>query len=173
MAGAPRIGLGRREKGFIRETGNQIFHFAMLGVLASIGWGALSGWHGTVMLREGTGFADTVTQYDTFTAGASPSAEALPPFTVQLQSFDVDFERVRRSGGAARLRCPCAGHRLRRSAATGAVLGQRPLAVDGAKVYLLGHGYAPRVTVRDGDGNVVVDDSVVFLPQDGNFTSEG
>ncbi len=162
------------EKGFIRETGNQIFHFAMLGVLASIGWGALSGWHGTVMLREGTGFADTVTQYDTFTAGRFASAEALPPFTVQLQSFDVDFERGEAQRGAPRdfdaraLVTDSDGQQQLEQFSVNA-----PLAVDGAKVYLLGHGYAPRVTVRDGDGNVVVDDSVVFLPQDGNFTSEG
>ena len=28
-----------------------------------------------------------------------------------------------------------------------------PLSVDGTKVHLLGHGYAPRVTVRDGKGD--------------------
>jgi cytochrome c biogenesis protein len=48
-----------------------------------------------------------------------------------------------------------------------------PLEVDGVKVFLVGHGYAPTITVKDEDGQVVFRDSVVFLPQDGNFTSTG
>ncbi|MFN8125425.1 MAG: cytochrome c biogenesis protein ResB [Candidatus Nanopelagicales bacterium] len=162
------------EKGFIRETGNQIFHFALLGVLAAVGWGALTGWHGTVVLREGTGFADAVTQYDTFTAGRFSGGDSLPPFTVRLQSFDVDFERGEAQRGAPRdfdaraLVTDADGNQQTEQFSVNA-----PLTVDGVKVYLLGHGYAPRVTVRDGDGNIVFDDSVVFLPQDGNFTSEG
>ena len=48
-----------------------------------------------------------------------------------------------------------------------------PLTVAGVKVFLVGHGYAPEFIVRDGAGDVVFDDAVVFLPQDGNFTSTG
>jgi cytochrome c biogenesis protein len=48
-----------------------------------------------------------------------------------------------------------------------------PLRVAGATVYLVGHGYAPHLRIRDGKGRVVWDDTVVFLPQDGNFTSTG
>ena len=49
----------------------------------------------------------------------------------------------------------------------------RPLSVDGTTVHLFGHGYAPIVTVTDGDGDVAFSGPVVFLPQDGNFTSAG
>jgi cytochrome c biogenesis protein len=48
-----------------------------------------------------------------------------------------------------------------------------PLSAEGARVYLVGHGYAPHFVIRDSTGSVVFDDSVVFLPQDGNFTSTG
>jgi cytochrome c biogenesis protein len=48
-----------------------------------------------------------------------------------------------------------------------------PLTVDGASVFLVGHGYAPVVTVRDGDGNVAYTGPVVFLPQDASFSSFG
>lgn len=48
-----------------------------------------------------------------------------------------------------------------------------PLQAAGAKVFLVGHGYAPRFVIRDPTGDVVFDDAVVFLPQDGNFTSTG
>src|SRR3546814_4666500 len=49
----------------------------------------------------------------------------------------------------------------------------QPLDVEGTKLFLSGHGYAPRVTVRDGDGEVAFSGSVIFLPMDGNFTSDG
>jgi len=49
----------------------------------------------------------------------------------------------------------------------------QPLVIDSAKVFLVGHGYAPHLIVRDSQGVVVLDDAVVFLPQDGNFTSTG
>ena len=49
-----------------------------------------------------------------------------------------------------------------------------PLRVDGAQVYLLGHGYAPTFRVTDADGHVVFDQAVPFLDRgDGNFTSDG
>jgi cytochrome c biogenesis protein len=48
-----------------------------------------------------------------------------------------------------------------------------PLDIGGTQVYLLGNGYAPTLTVRDPDGNVVWTDSVPFLPQDASLTSVG
>ena len=48
-----------------------------------------------------------------------------------------------------------------------------PLVVDGTQVHLIGHGYAPMVTVTDPQGDVAFSGPVVFLPQDGNFTSLG
>lgn len=40
-------------------------------------------------------------------------------------------------------------------------------------MFLLGNGYAPTVTVRDPEGNVVFTNSTPFLPQDNNMTSLG
>jgi cytochrome c biogenesis protein len=40
-------------------------------------------------------------------------------------------------------------------------------------VHLLGHGYAPRVTVKDGKGQVAFSGPAPFLPQDSNFSSFG
>ena len=48
-----------------------------------------------------------------------------------------------------------------------------PLSISGTNVYLLGNGYAPRITGCDGQGNVAFTDSVPFLPQDTNLTSIG
>ena len=49
----------------------------------------------------------------------------------------------------------------------------KPLNIDGTTVHLIGHGYAPIVTVKDAQGNVAFSGPVVMLPQDGNFTSVG
>ena len=49
----------------------------------------------------------------------------------------------------------------------------KPLHIDGTTVHLIGHGYAPKVTVKDAEGNVAFSGPVVMLPQDSNFTSVG
>jgi cytochrome c biogenesis protein len=43
----------------------------------------------------------------------------------------------------------------------------------GDRIYLMGNGYAPTMTIRDADGDVVFSESVPFLPQDTNMTSLG
>src|SRR5262249_8946473 len=49
-----------------------------------------------------------------------------------------------------------------------------PLNVDGVKVYLIGHGYAPVFRVTDGTGQAVFDGPVPFLPaEQAGLTSEG
>ena len=41
-------------------------------------------------------------------------------------------------------------------------------------MFLIGHGYAPRITVRDGNGDVAYTGPVIFLPEDqATFTSFG
>ena len=48
-----------------------------------------------------------------------------------------------------------------------------PLEVAGDKIYLMGNGYAPTITIRNADGDIVFQESVPFLPQDANMTSLG
>ena len=48
-----------------------------------------------------------------------------------------------------------------------------PLETGNGSVFLLGNGYAPRITVRDGEGTVLYSDATPFLPQDNNYTSVG
>ena len=48
-----------------------------------------------------------------------------------------------------------------------------PVSFDGSKVFLVGHGYAPRFTVRDGNGDVAFSGPVPFLPEDQSFSSIG
>ena len=39
-----------------------------------------------------------------------------------------------------------------------------PLTIGGTDVFLIGHGYAPVITIRDGEGEVTKSGPVVFLP---------
>ena len=48
-----------------------------------------------------------------------------------------------------------------------------PLTIGSTDVFLIGHGYAPVITVRDGNGDVVYNDPTVFLPLDQSFRSVG
>jgi cytochrome c biogenesis protein len=48
-----------------------------------------------------------------------------------------------------------------------------PLNVDGAKVYLIGHGYAPVFKVTDARGHVVYDQPTPFITGGANFLSQG
>ena len=41
-----------------------------------------------------------------------------------------------------------------------------PLKIGGTEVFLIGHGYAPVITVRDGNGDVAYSGPTVFLPED-------
>jgi cytochrome c biogenesis protein len=163
------------EKGYLRETGNLVFHLALLFVLLAVAVGGLLGWKGNVIVREGEGFANTLTQYDAWGGGRLVDPSALAPFSFTLDSFTVDFERGEAQRGAPRLFEADVTYREDPSAepVSTTIAVNHPLDVDGAKVFLVGHGYAPRFVVRDSTGDVVFDDTVVFLPQDGNFTSTG
>jgi cytochrome c biogenesis protein len=163
------------EKGYLRETGNLIFHLSLLFVLLAVALGGLLGWKGNVIVREGSGFANTLTQYDAWGGGRFVDPNDLAPFSFTLDQFTVDFERGDAQRGAPRLFEADVTYREDPTAAPVATTIQvnEPLDVAGGKVFLVGHGYAPHFVIRDSTGAVVFDDAVVFLPQDGNFTSTG
>jgi cytochrome c biogenesis protein len=144
-------------------------------ILVGVAVGGLFGWRGNVIVREGEGFSNTLTQYDAWGGGRLSSAENLPEFSFTLESFNVEFERDNAQAGAPRLFE--ANMVVDRPGEEGSVAHlvqvNEPLVIDSAKVFLVGHGYAPHMIVRDSTGQVVLDDAVVFLPQDGNFTSTG
>ncbi|HEX6468665.1 MAG TPA: cytochrome c biogenesis protein ResB [Streptosporangiaceae bacterium] len=164
------------EKGYLRETGNLVFHLALLALLFAVGAGAMYGYKGNVLLTEGKGFSNTLAYYDAFRPGREFSPGSLPPFSVRLDDFTAKYVVTgERRGQPTEFRA-----RLRVTDRPGArerpyeLRVNHPLEIGGAKVYLLGHGYAPTFTVRDGRGQVAFQGPVPFLPDDGRtFTSEG
>ncbi|MDN5761233.1 MAG: cytochrome c biogenesis protein ResB [Microlunatus sp.] len=170
-----RDGTVAAERGYLREAGNLVFHLSLLFLLVGVAVGGLFGFRGSSVVMVGQGFANNITQYDDLSTGAWFSDDQLPPFTIAVNRFRVAFETGPVQTGAARL------FELETEVTdrpgdqpyAKTIEVNKPLTVDGATVHLIGHGYAPVVRVRDGNGDVAFSGPVVFLPQDGNFTSAG
>lgn len=161
------------EKGYLHEFGNLVFHLSLLVLLIGVAWGAWFGYRGTVVVVEGDGFANTLTQYDDFTPGRGFATSLLAPFSFTLDGFDAKFLTEGSNIGQPDSYEALVTYRSKpgvRTAQT-TIRVNDPLGVDGAKVFLLGHGYAPAFTVTDGDGDVVFSGAVPALPQDTSFTS--
>ncbi|MFE7974634.1 cytochrome c biogenesis protein ResB [Streptomyces shenzhenensis] len=163
------------EKGYVREVGNLVFHIALIVMLLAFASGQLYKSDGTKLIVEGDGFANSILQYDDFKSGSLFTNDDLVPFSFDLKDFTGTYELTGPNRGTPRT------FQARITYSKGAygketpatVKVNKPLEIDGAKVYLVSHGYAPVITVRDGDGKVVFHDAVPLLPLDGNVTSSG
>ncbi|MGM7669014.1 cytochrome c biogenesis protein ResB [Microbacterium sp. A93] len=162
------------ERGYWRETGNLIFHLALVGVLLVVGIGGSFAYTGQRVIVEGQTFVNTLLDYESMNRGRFVSDDALSPYAVTLDSFDVTYQEYgsAASGQAGNF---SANVSVRENGETSedAVRVNHPLGVAGDKIYLLGNGYAPTLTVRNAEGDVVYSNSVPFLPQDNNMTSLG
>ena len=163
------------ERGYLREAGNLVFHISLLVVLAGFAAGSLLGYTGGVIVVSGQGFSNTLSQYDDFAPGSLFGADDLEPFRFTVEDFDVTFLQTGAQAGmpidfSADLTYQDGPDAPQRSYDLAV---NHPLSLGGASVFLVGHGYAPRITVRDGEGNVAYRGPVVFLPEDATFRSFG
>ncbi|MFJ4920168.1 cytochrome c biogenesis protein ResB [Streptomyces sp. NPDC088725] len=163
------------EKGYLRETGNLMFHIALIVLLVSFASGQLFKSEGGKLIVEGDGFANTLTQYDDFRSGSLFSTDNLAPFSFSLDKFTGTYARsgpevgTPRTYEAAVTYSPGPGEKERKAV----IEVNKPLVVDDFKVYLNAHGYAPVVTVKDGRGKVVFHGATPLLPIDNNVSSTG
>ncbi|MEU6480741.1 cytochrome c biogenesis protein ResB [Streptomyces sp. NPDC047017] len=163
------------EKGYLREAGNLLFHIALIVMLIAFAWGQLFKTEGDKLIVEGDGFSNTLTQYDDFKSGNLFDDDDLVPFSFRLNKFTGTYERTGPNRGTPRTYQADLTYSLGADGRSKqrTVKVNEPLEIDDAKVYLVSHGYAPTVTVRDGKGNVVYHDAVPLLPLDSNVTSQG
>lgn len=163
------------ERGYLREAGNLLFHVSVLVVLVGFATGSLLGYKGGVVVVTGGHFANVTSQYDEFTPGRLFAANDLAPFSFGVTDFDVSFSRDPKEFGMASKFSAGLDYQTSPSAPEKhtRIAVNHPLDVDGSRIYLIGHGYAPVVTVRDGKGNVAYSGPTVFLPADTTFLSSG
>lgn len=163
------------EKGYVREVGNLAFHIALIVMLTAFAWGQLYKSEGDKLIVEGGGFSNTLTQYDDFKSGSLFSQDDLDPFSFTLKKFTGTYELTGPNRGTPRtFQADLAyseGAYGKRKRTT--IKVNEPLRIGDSKVYLVSHGYAPVLTVRDGRGKVVYSDAVPLLPLDANVTSTG
>ena len=67
------------EKGYLKETGNLLFHLSLLALLLGLAGGKLWGYEGSILVTEGQGFCNSFQQYDTYSAGPLVDSGDLEP----------------------------------------------------------------------------------------------
>jgi len=163
------------ERGYLRETGNLVFHTALIGVLVAVGLGGGFGYTGQKVVVEGQSFVNVKGSYDSFTPGRFFTDSELQPYRLTLDTFTVTYEEqsIRAYGQPIDYNAKVTTWLPGGKGADATIKVNEPLEFGGTQLYLLGNGYAPTITVRDGKGNIAFTASVPFLPQDANLTSTG
>lgn len=165
------------ERGYLREAGNLLFHLSVIVVLVGFAVGSLFGYKGGVIVLVGDkyGFSNELTQYDDFSPGSLFRPSMLNWFDLHIHDFHVDWVDSGPQQGMAQ------GFKSQiryEDSPTGTMKSynlevNHPLDIGGTEVFLIGHGYAPEVTVRDGKGNIAFSGPEVFLPENQSFLSFG
>ncbi|HYO37439.1 MAG TPA: cytochrome c biogenesis protein ResB [Geodermatophilus sp.] len=151
------------EKGMLKETGNLVFHLALVGLLLGLAGGKLWGYEGSILVPEGQRFCNTFQQYDTHSAGALVDSGDLSPLCVGLEDFRAEYEEdLTAASFTADVTYGGPGEEGERE-----TIGVNdPLRIDGDRVYVTGHGYVLSFTVTLPDGTTFEDVSAPFLPGD-------
>jgi cytochrome c biogenesis protein len=163
------------ERGYLRETGNLVFHIALLGVLLAVGVGGGFGFVGQRVVTTGQTFVNTLVNYDSFNPGRFVDTNTLSPYSIRVDSLDVAYEQSNSDARGepldytAHVTAKTPGGKAEKRI----IKVNEPLEIGGTSVYLLGNGYAPVVTIRNAKGDIVFRDATPFLPQDSNLTSQG
>ncbi|MDQ6754041.1 MAG: cytochrome c biogenesis protein ResB [Actinomycetota bacterium] len=162
------------ERGLLKEAGNLLFHISLIGVLVFVAIGGLFGYRGQKILVEGDTFVNTLISYDSFSPGPDFTPTSLDPFAIKLDKFTVKFDRSSKAHYGQPIDFTAA---VTVTDKPGAAPVDRilkvndPITVGAASFYLVGNGYAPIVTVRDGTGKTAFSAPVISRPTDGAYTS--
>ncbi len=80
------------ERGYLRETGNLVFHAALVGILVAVGIGGGYGYTGQKVVVEGQSLTNVLGNYDTFNPGRFFQDTALVPYSLKLDRFTTVYE---------------------------------------------------------------------------------
>ncbi|MDD4866948.1 MAG: cytochrome c biogenesis protein ResB [Mycobacterium sp.] len=159
-----RIAIRRRddavevsaEKGYLREFGNLVFHFSLLGLLVAVAVGKLFGYEGNVIVIAdgGPGFCSaSPAAFDSFRAGNTVDGTSLNPICIRVDNFQAHYlPSGQATSYAAEIDYQAGRDLTANNWRPYRLEVNHPLRVDGDRVYLQGHGYAPTFTVTFPDG---------------------
>jgi len=158
------------EKGYLRETGNLLFHLSLILILIGVSFGSLFGMKGEAIVNVGERFINVPTSYDTLTFGKLTGDKSLSPFEIKVDKFVAQYDPQTNAPKdyTAWVTVTDHGKTYKKT-----IKVNKPLTFGNTRVYLQANGYSPIVTVRDSKGNVALQGPVPFLPQDGNLRSIG
>jgi len=160
------------EKGYLRETGNLVFHLSLIVVLLGIAGSSVFGMRGEAIVNVGERFINTPTTYDNLTPGRFFSIDDLPPFIIKVNNFDATYDPENNMPLDYELKVTTQDG-IDTEPVDRIVKVNSPLTFGSTRVYLQANGYSPLVTVRDKSGAVKFEGPVPFLPQDANLSSIG
>lgn len=144
------------ERGYLREFGNIMFHFSLLGLLVAIAAGKLFGYEGNVIVIADGGpgvCSASPAAFDSFRAGNSVDGTSLYPMCLRVKDFQARYL----PNGQAISFASNIDYQTGSDLASGTwkpylLEVNHPLRIGGNRVYLQGHGYAPTFTVTFPDG---------------------
>lgn len=155
VAGAIEISS---ERGYLREIGNIVFHFSLLGLLIAFAVGKFIYYEGMRVIiaePESPAFCSTTpAAFDSFRAGLLVDGTNLQPFCFNVKDFIADYLPT---GQVVMFRSnidyttdlsntdPTTWDKYQ-------LRVNHPLRIDDVRVYLQGHGFAPRFTVTFPNG---------------------
>jgi cytochrome c biogenesis protein len=144
------------ERGYLREFGNLLFHFSLLGLLVAVAVGKLFGYEGNVIVIAdgGPGFCSaSPAAFDSFRAGNTVDGTSLHPICVRVNDFQAHYLPSGQATSFAADIAYQAGNDLAANTWRPYRLEvNHPLRIGGDRVYLQGHGYAPTFTVTFPNG---------------------
>ncbi|WP_326567961.1 cytochrome c biogenesis protein ResB [Amycolatopsis rhabdoformis] len=143
------------ERGYLRETGNLLFHFGMLGLIIFFALGKLYSYEGQVIVQaDGSQFCNSgIYNYDSFEAGLRVDGTDLDAFCVKVNDFTANYtpageadyyhSNIQFQSGSDLTTNTWRPYNLQVN---------DPLRTVGDRVYLLGNGYSPQFTVTFPNG---------------------
>ncbi|MEV5296932.1 cytochrome c biogenesis protein ResB [Amycolatopsis methanolica] len=160
------------ERGYLREAGNLVFHFGMLGLIIAFALGKMYTYEGQVIVQaNGSQFCNSgIYAYDSFTPGLRVDGTDLNPFCVKVNDFTAEFTEA---GQPIQYKSNVqyqAGADLETGTWRDYLLEvNSPLRLAGDRVYLLGNGYSPIFTITWPDGTTRTQ-ATQWRPTDGTGT---
>ncbi len=155
QGGAATVFSVSAERGYLRETGNLLFHAGLVGVLIFVAYGSSVKFNGQKALHEGETMVNSLIDYDSASVGKFFDPRSMNPFRLRLDKLDVDYLEpadgdLANIGAVESYRAHVTvldadGETIK----SDEIQVNHPLRTEHANFYLTANGYAPHIVVRN------------------------